>query len=102
MTPPPPSRQAAPSAVTTYTNCTVPRSWSSAKPENIRLAIRPFRGAERYELDARFRFRINNGQLTMWYDLKRPEKVFETAIAGELTSIEVETKSNLVIHCTDL
>jgi len=71
-------------------------------PETIRLGIRPFRGAERYELNAKFRYRINQGRLVMWYDLKRPESVFETAIAGELTVIEKNTKSNLVIHCANL
>lgn len=50
-------------------------------PEEITLGITPFQGSAAYEVKARFRYRIHEGKLTMWYDLVRPHKVNEAALA---------------------
>ncbi len=50
-------------------------------PEEITLGITPFQGSAAYEVRARFRYRIHEGKLTMWYDLVRPHKVNEAALA---------------------
>lgn len=50
-------------------------------PEEITLGIVPFQGGEAYAVQAKFRYRIDGGQLRMWYDLMRPHKVQEAALA---------------------
>ncbi len=59
-------------------------------PSTFTLGLSPFRGAKTYKLDARFRYQINEGNLTVWYELVRPRKVFEDACDGELASIAQE------------
>jgi len=58
-------------------------------PEIFTLAIPPFRGSDRYKVEARLRYRIPNGggQLSLWYELVRPEKVVEAVFQDELVSI---------------
>lgn len=51
-------------------------------PERIKLGIQPFHNGERYELTARFRYRITQGKLIMWFDLIRPHRILEDAVAG--------------------
>ena len=71
-------------------------------PATITLGITPFRGADPYALAARFRYRINHAELFMWYDLKRPEKVFEAAISDVAALIVTGTGCELMINCRGL
>ncbi len=49
-------------------------------PERFGIAIPVFEGGDKYRIDARLRYRINDGgQLAMWYELERPHKVIEHA-----------------------
>lgn len=49
-------------------------------PERFGIAIPVFEGGDKYRIDARLRYRINDdGQLSMWYELERPHKVIEHA-----------------------
>lgn len=49
-------------------------------PERFTIAIPVFEGGDKYKIDARLRYRINDtGQLSMWYELERPHKVIEHA-----------------------
>ncbi len=59
-------------------------------PEKIKLRLRPFKNGTPYEVDARFRYRINNGKLNMWYDLIKPALSFDDAINDIVASIEGE------------
>jgi uncharacterized protein YfdQ (DUF2303 family) len=44
------------------------------------LGIAPFEGTCRFEVTARFRYRIDTtGKLLLWYDLLQPERVLDTA-----------------------
>lgn len=65
-------------------------------PETIELAVRPFYGSDRYRVDARFRYRLRSGELTLGYKLDRPHEVERSAftavrdgVAEALTGIEV-------------
>ncbi|MDH5188488.1 MAG: YfdQ family protein [Rhodospirillaceae bacterium] len=49
-------------------------------PYSIQLGIAPLKGGDVYKIEARYRWRINNGQLSMWYELANPEKRFEAAV----------------------
>jgi len=62
-------------------------------PEEITLGITPFQGSDAYEVRARFRYRISAGHLSMWYDLIRPHKVNEAALA------DITAKISAAMHC---
>jgi hypothetical protein len=52
---------------------------STTIPASIALSIPVFENGENYNVDARFRYRISDGKLTMRYELVRPHKVLESA-----------------------
>ena len=63
-------------------------------PSIIKLAIPVYEGGAPYAIEARFRYRIKDASLTMWYELVRPQDIREHAdnsisqeITGALTDI---------------
>ncbi len=48
-------------------------------PKQVTLGLQPYEGSKSYRVTARFRFRINNGALTLGLILDDPVKVLETA-----------------------
>lgn len=56
-------------------------------PSTIELALVPWQGAPAYKVTARFRFRINNGNLVLSYALERPEDVIHAAFADVVSVI---------------
>lgn len=50
-------------------------------PQTIHLGLRLFEGGPGYALEARFRYSIKDGQLSMHYDLVRPERVHDVAVS---------------------
>lgn len=68
-------------------------------PEDITLGIKPFQGSDGYMVPAKFRYRITEGgKLTMWYDLLRPHKVNETALADIVTRVRDGIKASRSQH----
>lgn len=61
-------------------------------PTEITVQLQPFQGGPAYERKARFRYRISNGGLMMWYDLVRPQKCIEDAVQDTLTQIKNQVK----------
>lgn len=59
-------------------------------PEEFTLMIPVWAGLdqEKHQLEARLRYRVQGGQLRIWYDLNRPHKVVEKAFAKTLHKIE--------------
>lgn len=57
-------------------------------PETITLVFEPFYGAEKVQIDARFRYRINNGKLTLGFWLIRHEEQLRDAFAAEMERLE--------------
>lgn len=57
-------------------------------PHSLQLGIRLFEGGPGYALEARFRYTIKDGALTMWYDLVRPERAHELAVMEAYAQIE--------------
>jgi len=58
-------------------------------PERFVLGLSPFFKGELFELEARLRYRINEGKLVMWYDLDRPSEFFQKAalkLAADIAS----------------
>lgn len=67
-------------------------------PETIKLGMRVFDGGVGYEMDARFRYRIHEGQLTMWYDLVRPHKTHDAAVNDIFDLIRQQAKCLTMVH----
>lgn len=67
-------------------------------PETFRLSVPVFEGlqAPKYELEARFRYRLHSGALTIRYELVRPHKVIEQAFKDLVVKIEAETKAKVL------
>lgn len=64
-------------------------------PEIFTLAIAPFHGGKVYELKARFRYRLNSGQLRMWYELIEPWHVVEHAFGEVVSAFEEHTSRDV-------
>lgn len=60
-------------------------------PEVFSIGIPVLEGGGRYEVNARLRYRIDGGKLSMWFDLERPHKVLEDAVDGVRYQIEEGT-----------
>lgn len=56
-------------------------------PSGFILVLEPFRGVGGMRVDARFRYRINEGALTLWYELVRVEDVLDQAFAAIVNTI---------------
>jgi uncharacterized protein YfdQ (DUF2303 family) len=48
-------------------------------PQRFTLGLAPFEGCDAYKVEARFRFRLVNGELTLGYRLIRPDRALKTA-----------------------
>jgi uncharacterized protein YfdQ (DUF2303 family) len=46
-------------------------------PEKFTIGLRLFRGGDAYKIDARLRYRIKEGNLTLWYELIRPHATID-------------------------
>lgn len=70
-------------------------------PEQFAIEIPVWNGIEskRYKIDARFRYRLREGKLTIWYELVRPHKVVEQAFKDVWNEIEKATKAP-ILHGT--
>lgn len=56
-------------------------------PNEFILGLEPFQGVGFKRVDARFRYRIGNGTLQLWFELIRPAEVLEKAFADVVTQI---------------
>lgn len=58
-----------------------------AIPETFTIAVPPFEGADAYRMTARFKYRLDRGQLALGYKLEQPEERAKAAFADVLTAI---------------
>lgn len=66
-------------------------------PQIIELTLQPFVGGPAYPLQARFRYRVNGGNLVMWYTLVRPRRIIDDATDDVYALIEAQiTKGKLL------
>lgn len=63
-------------------------SGNTQLPEKISLAISPFHNGTPYQIDARFRYRLREGRLTLWYELIEPQKIIEHAYNEILVDLQ--------------
>lgn len=67
---------------------TAGREGKTAIPEEFTIGIPVFQGGPLFAITAKFRYRIAQGVLTMWYDLVRDHKVMEAAVKDLVAHIE--------------
>ena len=74
-----------------------------AIPEKFEISIPVFKGLEspKYTVEARFRYRLNSGQLSLRYDLVRPAKVMEKAFKDLLAEIQTVSKTTVLFGSPD-
>ncbi|CAH3402081.1 TPA: DUF2303 family protein [Enterobacter asburiae] len=73
-------------------------SGNTKMPEKISLAISPFHNGSPYQVDARIRYRLRDGQLVLWYELIEPKKVVEHAFQEIVTDMESQLGEDLPIY----
>lgn len=67
-------------------------------PDEIVLGLQPFRGSAVYEQRAKFRYRIKESSLVMWYDLTRPHRVIESAFSDVREKIRGGLTTGMLIN----
>lgn len=67
-------------------------------PEIIDIGVKLFEGGSAYKMQARFRYRIKEGHLAMWYELIRPHKTHEAAVNDAFNLIKEKANCELIIH----
>ncbi len=60
-------------------------------PKTFTIGVAPFEGCQLYAVDARLRYRISEGRLTLGYQLDRPEDVLRTAFDDVLKQVQDAT-----------
>lgn len=66
-------------------------------PEEFKLGIPVFIGGELYEVIARLRYRIDGGQLRLWYDLYRPHEIERGAFSVVVEKIDGEVNTPVLM-----
>lgn len=56
-------------------------------PKTFNLGLRLFKNGAGYLLKARLKYRLQQGGVTFWYELERPEKAIEDAFAGYIQQV---------------
>ncbi len=69
-------------------------------PQTFKIGLRLFEGGEAYEIEARLRYRINSGNLTLWYELIRPQKTIDACTADTEKLIREKTEIGFIYHGT--
>ncbi|OZA15697.1 MAG: hypothetical protein B7Y05_02935 [Polynucleobacter sp. 24-46-87] len=64
-------------------------------PEIFSIGIAVLEGGPRYKVEARLRYRIDEGRLAFWYDLVRHHKVLENAVMDVWKEISEQTKQEI-------
>jgi len=57
-------------------------------PEKFTIGLKLFKGGIAYQIDARLRYRIKEGNLALWYELIRPQAVIDANISDTKSLIE--------------
>lgn len=71
----------------TITGTAGSQSGSIQIPNEFVLGLEPFQGVGLKRVDARFRYRINQGELKLWFELVRAQDVLEAAFAEVVAQI---------------
>ncbi|MDE1464824.1 DUF2303 family protein [Spartinivicinus poritis] len=70
-------------------------------PEQIKLGLAPFHNGEKYEVKAKLYYRLQEGQLLLWYKLVEPERVIEDAFNEVTQRIQAGVGDLMIIEGRD-
>lgn len=65
-------------------------------PTKVTLALTPFECGEPYKVEARFRYRLNNGALSLGVILDRPDDVLRAAFTDVVAKVEDDTSCTVL------
>lgn len=65
-------------------------------PETFTLGIPVFQGGDRYEVMVRFRYRIKDGNLVIWYDLHRHIQIRDDAFGEIVSKVDAGVKAKVI------
>lgn len=85
-------------AYTEVTNGTAGHNGQLKIPEKFTIGLRLFRGAEPYKIEARLRYRIKEGNLTLWYELIRPQAVIDANIEDITAKIKASIGETQIFY----
>jgi uncharacterized protein YfdQ (DUF2303 family) len=68
-----------------------------AMPSQITLEIPVFENGQPSPVEARIKYRVKDGNLTIWYELVRPHKVLEAAFRAIWSQIEEQTATTILL-----
>jgi uncharacterized protein YfdQ (DUF2303 family) len=68
-----------------------------AMPSQITLEIPVFENGQPSPVEARIKYRVKDGNLTIWYELVRPHKVLEAAFRSIWSQIEEQTQTTILL-----
>ncbi|OUL79901.1 YfdQ family protein [Paraburkholderia hospita] len=68
-----------------------------AMPSQITLEIPVFENGQPSPVEARIKYRVKDGNLTIWYELVRPHKVLEAAFRAIWSQIEEQTSTTILL-----
>lgn len=69
-------------------------------PTKLVLGIQLFRGSSRYAIDTNFRYRLQQGKLTMWYELIRFHTIRDDAVAAVMGVLQERIVQGQIIEAT--
>lgn len=74
---------------------------SLAIPKTFQLGMRVFRNGEGYIINARLKYRLRDGAVTLWYELDRVERVIEDAFKGYVDQVRTVSGYAVLIGSPD-
>ncbi|WP_367154685.1 YfdQ family protein [Methylomonas sp. HYX-M1] len=67
-------------------------------PQTFKIGLRLYEGGAPYQIEARLRYRIKDGNLTLWYELIRPHKTVQANLTETEELISTSVGSAVAIY----
>ena len=74
------------------------RTGNLSIPQQIKIVVPIHRGGIHYEMDARWRYTVRDGKLSLWYDLIRPQRIVDAALDELITKLRDAFKGLPIIE----
>lgn len=69
-----------------------------AIPEIVKFGVALYRGFPKYQMEARFRYRMRDGNLSMWFDLVRPSRVVDDQVVSIIDELRENLPDEIAIY----
>jgi uncharacterized protein YfdQ (DUF2303 family) len=71
-------------------------------PQTFKIGLRLYEGGAPYQIEARLRYRIKEGNLALWYELIRPHKTVQANLTETEELIKTSVGSSVAIYHSTL